>query len=92
MPDYRQKGKVAYPLDEVCRYAGGGAAAGAETVADIARFGRAKLAFLRRFGTPANGTPSHDQLGIILAKLDPAAFQRCFVAWTAALSGGRWPR
>ena len=62
------------------------ALAGAETVADIARFGRAKLAFLRRFRPFANGTPSHDQLGIILAKLDPVAFQRCFVAWTAALT------
>jgi hypothetical protein len=28
----------------------------------------------------------HDQLDIILAKLDPVAFQRCFVAWTAALT------
>jgi predicted transposase YbfD/YdcC len=60
--------------------------AGAETVADIARFGRAKLEFLRRFRPFANGTPSHDQLGIILARLDPVAFQRCFVAWTAALT------
>jgi predicted transposase YbfD/YdcC len=60
------------------------ALAGADTIADIARFGRAKLSFLRRFRLYANGTPSHDQLGIILAKLDPVAFQRCFVAWTAA--------
>ena len=86
LPDYRQKGKVAYPLDEVLLVMLAGALAGAETVADIARFGRAKLAFLRRFRPFANGTPSHDQLGIILAKLDPAAFQRCFVAWTAALT------
>ena len=62
------------------------ALAGAESVADIARFGRAKLSFLRRFRPFANGTPSHDQLGIILARLDPVAFQRCFVAWTAALT------
>ena len=60
--------------------------AGAETVADMARFGQAKLAFLQRFRRFANGTPSHDQLGIILAKLDPAAFQRCFAAWTAAVT------
>ena len=62
------------------------ALAGAETVADIARFGRAKLSFLQRFRRFGNGTPSHDQLGIILARLDPVAFQRCFVAWTAALT------
>jgi DDE_Tnp_1-associated/Transposase DDE domain len=86
LPDYRQQGKVAYPLDEVLLLMLAGALAGAETVADIARFGRAKLAFLRRFRSFANGTPSHDQLGIILAKLDPIAFQRCFVAWTAALT------
>jgi predicted transposase YbfD/YdcC len=86
LPDYRQKGKVAYPLDEVLLVMLAAALAGAETVADIARFGQARLAFLRRFRPFANGTPSHDQLGIILAKLDPVAFQRCFVAWTAALT------
>lgn len=80
----RQKGKAAYPLDVVLRLMlatslGGGA----DTVADMARFGQAKLGFLRRFRLFVNGTPSHDQLGIILAKFDPAAFQRCFAAWTA---------
>ena len=86
LPDYRQKGKVAYPLEEVLLLMLAAALAGAETVADIARFGRAKLSFLQRFRLFENGTPSHDQLGIILAKLDPAAFQRCFVAWTSALT------
>ena len=86
LPDYRQKGKVAYPLDEVLLLMLAASLAGAETVADMARFGQAKLGLLRRFRRFANGTPSHDQLGIILAKLDPAAFQRCFAAWTAALT------
>ena len=84
LQDYRQRGKVAYPLGEVLLLMLAAALAGSETVADIARFGRAKLAFLRRFRPFSNGTPSHDQLGIILARLDPVAFQRCFVAWTAA--------
>src|SRR5574337_891415 len=86
LPDYRQKGKVAYPLDEVLLLMLAASLAGAEAVADMARFGQAKLGLLRRFRPFANGTPSHDQLGIILAKLDPAAFQRCFTAWTAALT------
>jgi predicted transposase YbfD/YdcC len=86
LPDYRQKGKVAYPLDEVLLLMLAASLAGAETVADMARFGRVKLELLRRFRAFANGTPSHDQLGIILAKLDPAAFQRCFAAWTATLT------
>jgi len=86
LPDYRQKGKVAYPLEEVLLLMLAAALAGAETVADIARFGRTKLSFLQRFRPFENGTPSHDQLGIILARLDQTAFQRCFVAWTAALT------
>ena len=49
LPDYRQKGKVAYPLDEVLLLMLAATLAGAETVADIARFGRAKLSFLQRF-------------------------------------------
>ena len=52
--DYRQKGKVAHPLDEVLLLMLAGALAGSETVADIARFGRARLAFLQRFRRFAN--------------------------------------
>ncbi len=61
--------------------------AGAETVTDIALFWRKKLDLLRRFRPFANGTPAHDHLGDILARLDPEQFQRCFVAWVAALIG-----
>ena len=61
--------------------------AGAEGFTDIARFGKKKLALLRRYRPFANGTPSHDHLGDIFASLDPVAFRRCFVAWTARLTG-----
>ena len=27
------------------------------------------------------GVPSHDQLGIVFAKLDAQQFQSCFIAW-----------
>jgi hypothetical protein len=30
--------------------------------------------------------PAHDHLGDIFATLDAQAFQRCFVAWVAALT------
>jgi predicted transposase YbfD/YdcC len=42
---------------------------------------------LRRFRPFGDGTPSHDQLGDIFATLDAEAFQRCFAAWVAALTG-----
>ena len=61
--------------------------AGAETFVDIARFGGMKIELLRRFRPFRDGTPSHDHLGDIFATLDAAQFQRCFVAWVAALTG-----
>ena len=45
------------------------------------------MAFLRRFLPFSDGTPSHDHLGDILAGAEAEAFQRCFVAWVASLTG-----
>jgi hypothetical protein len=87
MPDHRQAGKVAYPLDEVLLLALMAVLAGAEGFTDIARFGEKKLALLRRFRPFRNGTPSHDHLGDLFAALDAQAFRRCFVAWVAGLTG-----
>src|SRR5271156_6356428 len=87
LPDARQAGKLMYPLDEVLLLCLLAVLAGAETITDIARFGDKKLDLLRRFRPFAAGTPTHDHLGDILATLDAEAFQRCFVAWVAALIG-----
>src|SRR5579863_8913968 len=87
LPDVRQRGKVVYPLAEVLLLCLLAVLAGAETVTDIARFGEKKLDLLRRLRPFAAGTPAHDHLGDILATLDAEAFQRCFVAWVAALIG-----
>jgi predicted transposase YbfD/YdcC len=87
LPDARQSGKVKYPLEEILLLCLLAVVAGAETITDIARFGRHKLAFLRRFRPFADGTPAHDHLGDILATLDPEPFERCFVAWVAAQTG-----
>jgi predicted transposase YbfD/YdcC len=87
LPDPRQLGKVMYPLDEVLLLCLLAVLAGAETFCDISRFGDKKLDFLRRFRPFRDGTPSHDHLGDIFATLDAEQFQRCFVAWVAALPG-----
>jgi predicted transposase YbfD/YdcC len=87
LEDPRQRGKVQYPLDEILLLCLLAVLAGAETITDIALFGRKKLDLLRRFRPFAMGTPAHDHLGDILAVLDPEQFQRCFVSWVAALVG-----
>src|SRR3974390_829578 len=86
LPDHRQPGKVDYPLPEVLLLILLAVLAGAETFTDIARFGERKIELLRRFRPYVNGTPSHDHLGDIFATLDAKAFQRCFVAWVAAMT------
>jgi predicted transposase YbfD/YdcC len=85
-PDHRQQGKVAYPLNEILLLCLLAVVAGAETFTEIARFGQAKIALSRKFLPFENGAPAHDHLGDIFAALDAEAFQRCFVAWVAALT------
>jgi len=87
LPDPRQQGKVVYPLGEVLLLCLLAVLAGAETFADIARFGEKKLSLLRRFLPFRDGTPAHDHLGDIFAVLDAEIFQHCFVSWVAALTG-----
>ena len=89
LPDPRQLIKVIYPLDEIL------------LLVLARRFGRGrdlhrdrpirekKLDLLRRFRPFANGTPDHDRLGDVFAALDAEQFQKCFVAWVAALTGVR---
>jgi len=87
LADPRQALKVLYPLDEVLLLTLCAVLCGADGWVSVALFGRRKLAFLRRFLAFANGTPSHDQLGLIFGALDAAAFQQCFIAWAQGLSG-----
>jgi predicted transposase YbfD/YdcC len=86
MPDSRQRGKIAYPLDEILLLCLLAVLAGAEAFTDIARFGEKKLDLLRRFRHYTNGAPAHDHLGDIFATLDASAFQRCFVDRVSALT------
>ena len=87
LPDPRQPGKVVYPLDEVLLLCLLAVLAGAETFTDIARFGDKKLQLLRRFRPFRDGTPRTITSAIFSPTLDAEQFQRCFVAWVAALTG-----
>jgi predicted transposase YbfD/YdcC len=54
---------------------------GAEGATQIALFGNAKETWFRTFLKLPHGIPSHDTFGNVLANLDPAAFERCFMKW-----------
>jgi predicted transposase YbfD/YdcC len=72
---------VLYPLEEILLLCLCAVISGADCWVEIALYGQQRLAFLRRFLPFKHGTPSHDQLGIVFARLDAQQFQSCFVAW-----------
>ena len=84
--DPRQQGKVLYPLEEIFLLVLCGVISGADGWTSIALYGQKRLEFLRRFLPFENGTPSHDQLGILFSRLDMEQFQNCFISWVASLN------
>lgn len=58
-----------------------GTIAGADTWADIERFGNDRLAWLRTFLRLEGGVPSHDTFGRVFALLDPAGLVACIQQW-----------
>lgn len=59
----------------------------ADSWSDVADFGRAKLKWFRTFLDLPHGIPCTDTFERVFARLDPDAFERCFMNWTQALAG-----
>lgn len=59
---------------------------GADGWEDVALFGRAKHKWLQTFLELPWGIPSHDTFGRVFARLNPEAFEACFVAWIRSLT------
>jgi predicted transposase YbfD/YdcC len=59
---------------------------GADNWAEVERYGRRKHDWLKTFLALPNGLPSHDTFGRVFSRLDPAAFQRCFLDWVGAVA------
>ena len=61
---------------------------GAEGWDEMAWFGSSKRSWLETWLDLPNGTPCADTFRRVLSSLDPEEFNRCFVAWMAAVSKG----
>ena len=54
---------------------------GAEDWHSVARWGRCKIKWLTTFLDLPDGIPSHDTFARVFSKINPDAFERCFVNW-----------
>jgi hypothetical protein len=87
LPDPRTGPAQRHPLLDILVIALCALICGADTFADIARFGEAKSDWLQeRLGLELpSGIPSHDTFVRVFAQLDPDLFSQCFQAWTQTL-------
>lgn len=84
MPDPRDCNTV-HKLSDMLVIAVLAVICGAEGWVDVELFGKAKRQWLATFLQLPGGIPSHDTFGRVFSRLDPDAFERCFVAWMSQL-------
>jgi predicted transposase YbfD/YdcC len=85
--DEREPWRVLYPLSEVLLLVVCGTIAACDDFDDIVAFGEHHLDFLRKFAPFHHGIPCERWLRILINRIDPTLFKRCFESWVAAT----WP-
>ena len=85
LPDPRSSINRLHPLIDVVVISLCGVLAGADGPVAIEVWAEANQDWLRRHLELPHGIPSHDTLRRFLERVDPQAFQRCFVAWIESL-------
>lgn len=77
--------KVIHPLINIVTIAICAVIAGADDFVAIAKWGRSKRDWLAKFLDLTVGIPSHDCFNAVLARLNPAEFEKCLLGWIATL-------
>jgi predicted transposase YbfD/YdcC len=85
--DEREPWRVMYPLREVLLLVVCATIAACDDFDEIAAWGSHHLDFLRRFAPFHHGIPCERWICILLNRIDPLLFKRCFESWVAAM----WP-
>lgn len=80
------KGNYLYPLNEIFFLVISAVISGTEDWKGIELFGKSKIDWLRQFLPYENGTPSHDVLGKLFARIDVGKFQGAFINWINSIS------
>jgi predicted transposase YbfD/YdcC len=87
LDDGREPWRVMYPLKEVLLLVTCASIASCDDFDDIAAWGEHHLDFLRQFSEFHHGIPCERWLRILVNRVDPTLFKRCFESWVAA----QWP-
>lgn len=86
LPDPRRAQGRRHNLADMIVIAVTAVVCAADSWADVVEFGRAKQKWFKTFLDLPYGIPSQDTFERVFARLNPDAFDRCFMMWTQALS------
>ena len=86
LKDSRMERTKRHTLTDILVIAISAVVCGAEGWTQVEEFGKAKQKWFQTFLNLPNGIPSHDTFGRVFARLDPEAFERCFLKWIEALA------
>jgi predicted transposase YbfD/YdcC len=86
LKDPRVRKRTEHRLIDIIAIALCGVIANCDGWTDIIDFANNRLAWFKRFLQLPNGIPSHDTFERVFAKIDPAVFNRCCIAWLRDVS------
>jgi predicted transposase YbfD/YdcC len=86
LKDPRVRKRTEHRLIDIVAIALCGVIANCDGWGDIIDFANNRIAWFKRFLKLPNGIPSHDTFERVFAKIDPAVFNRCCMAWLRDVS------